>query len=356
MTSKSKQYNNAKLKTDIFGIIYNLFLLYILGFTSISVILEQKLVKNYDLLYISGYIVFILSIFLILNFGLELYQSYILEKKYDLSNENLKKWGLKYLKNIALTLSLGATMILVIYYFIVFTEKFWYIYAFLFIVLLNLIIGILAPVVILPLFYKFKPIDNPELKENLEIISKKVGINLNGVYQFDMSKETKKANAAFLGFGKSKRIILGDTLLESLSTDAIVSVFAHEIGHYKKKHIMKIMLLNIVILALLFYTVSYISIDKTNSGEVMLLNIFKVVFIFMMSNNILMAFQNFISRKYEYEADNYAKKIIGTEKYLVIALKKLQEQNLGDDNPNKIVEFIFYSHPSVKKRIENLES
>lgn len=354
MENKSKKYNKEKINFDIFNIFYSLFIVYILGFTFIGKMLENNIIKEYNLKNITLITLFSINYFIILGFFPTFYSEYILEKRYGLTNNDFVKWFLKYLKEICLFYIVGFPLIILLYYFVSKTGKDWWIYTFVFLMVFNIFIGIIAPVLIFPIFYKFEKIENTEIKESIKNIADKTGIKIEDVYKFNMSKDTKKANAALTGIGKTKRIILSDTLIENFDKEEIVAVFAHEAGHLKRKHILKIILINVVVLFFIFYGLSYLKFEKSINGDVVFMNIFKILFLIMLIQNFLMIFQNYLSRKYEKEADLYSKKIMGTEKYLISALKKLEIQNMADDNPNKIIEILFYSHPSIKKRIEYL--
>lgn len=354
--SKSKQYNNTKLFWGLAENVYVTILMYLFGFASFSSVIEQIYLKKYNILFLALYSFAAIMVLFVLNVGFEFYTAYYIEKKYELTNEKISSWAVKYIKSILLSLVLGVPVFVVVYYFMTKTGVFWWLYTFIFLLILNIIIGMIAPILILPIFYKFSKLDNEELENKMRNLADKVNVKLEGLYKFNMSKETKKANAAFTGIGKTKRIILGDTLLDALDNNEILAVFSHELGHYSKKHILKSVFFSSIMLFVMFYFTGFVKFEYTPDGDLMFLNIFRVVFWIMLIQNIASIFQNYISRKYEIQADNYAKDIMGDPKYLISALQKIHKQNMGDEDPNKIIEFIFYSHPSVKKRIKNLES
>jgi STE24 endopeptidase len=221
--------------------------------------------------------------------------------------------------------------------------------------ILSVLLARIVPIFILPLFYKITPLEDEDLVSRINKLAKDAGIKVQNVYKFNMSKNTKKANAAFTGIGKSKRILLGDTLLDNFSKDEIETVLAHELGHYKKKHIIK----NIIIgTATSFFTLFFIAffydksvvwfnfISRTDISALPLLSLWT-----MLIGIILTPIGNIISRKYEYEADEYAVTSTGKPGEFIVTLEKLNDQNLGDKDPNPFVEWFFYSHPSVKKRV-----
>jgi STE24 endopeptidase len=292
----------------------------------------------------------------IINFPLDLYSGYILEHKYNLSNQKIVKYFSEKLKSFAVGLVIGIPVILIFYYIIRNYENSWWFIVGIFMFFFSVIIGRIAPVLIFPLFYKFRPIEDESIKESILNLCKKTGIEIKGIFVFDMSKNTKKANAAFTGLGKSKRIIFGDTLIENFSVDEIESVFAHEAGHFKKRHIIKSMLLSTILTFAGLYITSVLyksalsSFGFTGIYEIAalpLLTLFLSIY-----GLIISPISNILSRKYEWEADTFALETTGNSEAFISAMEKLADRNLADKVPNKFIEFLFHSHPSLQKRIE----
>jgi STE24 endopeptidase len=215
------------------------------------------------------------------------------------------------------------------------------------------------PILIFPIFYKINPIEDENLKERITKLAQNANLKVENVYKFDMSKNTKKANAAFTGLGKTKRIILGDTLLDNYSVEEIETVIAHELGHYKKKHIVKNILvgtaasfLTLFFIATLYQnSLSWFGFDSiTQIAAIPLLALWS-----MLIGVITTPLGNILSRKFEFEADEYA--VFETKNPLAFkkTLEKLTDQNLGDKEPHPFVEWFFYSHPSIKNRISAFE-
>jgi STE24 endopeptidase len=225
--------------------------------------------------------------------------------------------------------------------------------------LISMVLSQLFPIVILPIFYKLIPVDNEELKMRIDKLSKDAGIKVENVFTFDMSKNTKKANAAFTGLGKTKRIILGDTLMNNFTIDEIETVIAHELGHYKYKHIIKNILFGTAASFVTFFIISILYKNSlswfgfegiTQIAALPLLSLWAMII-----GLVQTPIGNILSRKYEYEADRYA--IVTTKKpdSFSRTLEKLTDQNLGDKEPHPFVEWFFYSHPSVKNRISAIK-
>jgi STE24 endopeptidase len=220
----------------------------------------------------------------------------------------------------------------------------------------SVVLSQIFPVVILPLFHKITPLDNEELKSKIDKLAHDAGIKVENIYRFDMSKNTKKANAALTGLGKTKRIILGDTLIDKYSNEEIETVIAHELGHYKRKHIIKNILIGTASSFLTLFLISYlyeISLEAFGFASITQIAALPLLALWSMLIGVIQTpLGNILSRKYEYEADEYAVKETGLAQQFVNTLEKITVQNLGDKEPHPFVEWFFYSHPSIKNRVD----
>lgn len=354
----AKKYNKTNQILSIAETILFYIILFVLLFTELSKEIEYFSFEISS----NKYIAFLIYLGIIgitefvINFPFDFYSGYILEHKYNLSNQKIQGYFAEKVKSVAISLIIGIPVLLIFYHIILNYENLWWFILGIFIFFFSVIIGRIAPIVIFPLFYKFKPIDNESIKNRLLNLCEKTNVRIKGVFVFDMSKNTKKANAAFTGLGRSKRIILGDTLLEKFNEEEIESVFAHEVGHYKLKHIFKFMLLSTLFT---FTGLFFVSILLKE-----LLPIFGFKYIYEISalpllilllsiyGLIITPLTNIVSRKYEREADKFALDSTMNNIAFISAMEKLAEQNLADKEPNKIIEFFSHSHPSLQKRIE----
>lgn len=353
----SKRYNNIKLAIGIAESILTFILILIFVISGLSTTLTDYLSAQIS----NNYLVFICFVAVtgfamgIIFFPISYYSGFYLEHKYKLSNQTFIKWIWENLKGVLVSAIIGLPILLFFFYVINKYGEWWWLPLAIGLFFFSVILARLVPIVILPIFYKIIPLENESLKTKIEALALQAGMKVQNVYSFNMSKNTKKANAAFTGLGKTKRIILGDTLLEGYSEDEIETVIAHELGHYKKKHIIKNLLIGtftsfftLYIIAVL-YNLSlpwfgFLSINQISALPVLSLWA-------MIIGLILTPLTNNISKKFEFEADEYA--IVSTKKVnsFVSVLEKLTEQNLGDKDPHPFVEWFFYSHPSIKKRI-----
>jgi STE24 endopeptidase len=292
----------------------------------------------------------------IITFPLSFYSDYILEHKYGMSNQSIGGYFKEKLKGLVLGLVLGVPLLLLFYYILSNTGDNWWLVFGCILFLFTVIIGQLAPVLIMPLFYKFKPIENDNIKNRLIDLCQKTGVMVKGIFVFDMSKNTKKANAAFTGMGKTKRIILGDTLLNNFTEDEIETVFAHEMGHYTRKHIIKLVAVSTILtfgglyLTALLYKSSLSFFGFTQIYEIAAL---PLLFLYLSLYSLITSpITNILSRKFEWEADTYALEVTKNNTAYISALEKLADQNLAEKEPNRFIEFLFHSHPSLSKRID----
>lgn len=359
--SIAKRYNNIKLTISILKGIASFLLLLLfvwLGYSENLLLRLTEITQNNYLLFLL-YILVLGTCSSVLSFPLNYYTDFYMEHKYNLSNQTFTKWIVEGLKGLAVGLVIGIPILLLFYYVLNVFQQLWWLPFAIAMFFISVVLAQILPVVILPIFYKIIPIDNEDLKARIAKMAKAVNMKLDNVYKFDMSKNTKKANAAFTGLGKTKRVILGDTLLENFSNDQIETVLAHEFGHYKRKHIVKNIFIGTVSSFVTFYLLSVfysLSIGWFGISEITNIAALPLLALWGTLIGIIQSpITNAISRKFEYEADEYAVKTTGKKEDFISTLKQLTEQNLGDKEPHPVVEWFFYSHPSINKRIKAIE-
>ncbi len=356
-----KKYNNLKLALGIGEAVASFILLLLfvaLGYSlGLQIYLSDYITNRYIL-----FLVFIFVIGLmgsIIFFPINFYKDFYMEHIYDLSNQTFFKWMWEDLKEVLISLIIGVPILLIFYYSMNIFKNLWWLPFAIILFIVSVILAQVVPVVILPLFYKVTPLEDEELKERIKKLAQGAGIKVENVYKFNMSKNTKKANAAFTGLGKTKRILLGDTLLDNYTKDQIETVIAHELGHYKRKHIIKNLFIGTAssFLTLFLMAVLYdASLSWFGFHSIIQISALPVLALWGMLIGVIQTpFGNILSRKFEYEADQYA--IESTRKPLSFksTLEKLTEQNLGDKEPHPFVEWFFYSHPSIKNRMSAIE-
>jgi STE24 endopeptidase len=318
-----------------------------------------SLITVNEYLLITLYVLLFIIIIDVITIPLSFYGGFILEHMYKLSNQKISGWVKDELKKFLISLPLIIVMVQIMYLFLRNFTDTWWIFVTIIWIFFSVIMAKLAPVLIFPLFYKSVPLDNKEVKEGLESLAEGTGINIQGVYRIDSSKNTKKANAALAGLGSTRRVLLGDTLLDSYSPAEIKSVFAHELGHHVYRHIWKMLAIG-TISGSLGFAFCHLVLTKV-IGVLGYQNIHDIAafpavcMALAVSGFILLPIQNAISRRFERTCDRYAIEKTNDPEAFISTMDKLAEQNLADRTPNRLVELLFYSHPSISRRIEMAE-
>lgn len=288
------------------------------------------------------------------------YSTFVIEEKYGFNKTSHTTFITDYLKGILLTIIIGGPILAGLLWFFISAGSFAWLYVWLFISIAGLAIQYIAPTWIMPLFNKFTPLADGELKSEILAMTKKANFPLQGLYVIDGSKRSTKSNAFFTGFGKNKRIALYDTLINNHTVNELLGVLAHEIGHYKKKHLLKGMIIGFVHTGILMFLLS-LFMQKKELFEAFYMNEMSVYagllffsMLFAPIEFILGIFMNILSRKHEYEADAFSANITGKPGDLSEALLKMSVDNLSNVTPHPFYVFLNYSHPPVLNRIQAL--
>ncbi|MDR4506492.1 MAG: M48 family metallopeptidase [Candidatus Scalindua sp.] len=287
---------------------------------------------------------------------LQLYSGFILEHLFKLSNQTFLGWIRDELKKFLLSVVFLIFLGEIMYLFLRNFPGSWWILTSIVWIFFSIIMAKLAPVLILPLFYKMVPIERVDIKEGFLKLAEGTGITIEGVYKINLSKNTKKANAALAGLGSTRRVLLGDTLLESYSSAEINSVFAHELGHHVYHHIWKLLAIGVITSFAGFALCHYVVINVlTYFGfqyihDIAAFPLLCIVFAFF--GLLLLPIQNACSRRWERACDKYAIIKTNNPQAFISTMNKLADQNLADRAPNRIIELLFYDHPPIAKRIE----
>lgn len=294
----------------------------------------------------------------IIGIPFSVYSTFVIEEKYGFNKTTVKIFISDIIKNLILTAVIGLPIFAVIVMFFVKYGSLAWIYASVTVILFELLITFIAPLFIMPLFNKYVPLEDGELKTELEKYAKEQNFKMKGLYKMDGSKRSTKTNAFFTGFGKFRRIVLFDTLIAKHTTQELVSVLAHEMGHYKKGHIHKFMIMSFINTIIIFFL---LSLFIGNEGlfaafKMQHISVYGALiffgFLYTPISMFLSILQNVISRKYEYEADRYSVTTYKNPKAMIEALKKLSVDNLSNLTPHKMKVFMEYSHPPVLDRIK----
>jgi len=309
--------------------------------------------QNYTLA-LFVYLFLLLAIGKAIGFGLD-YYGFVQERRFKLSNQKFRSWAWDELKGFLVGLVMGAIVVEVLYFTIRQWPLHWWLLAWGLFMGMFILLAQLAPVMLFPIFYKFEPLDNEELRRRLVVLSERAGTRVRGVYRWKLSEKSRKANAALTGLGATRRIILADTLLDNYSPDEIEAVLAHELGHHVHRHILKSIFVQAGITLLGFWAANWTlhyAVDQhmfeelSDFANLPLLALVSVVLSFL-----LMPALNAYSRFHERQADRYAFESISSVQPFITSMNKLAEQNLAERTPSKWVEWFFHSHPAISRRL-----
>lgn len=363
-------YANSQAYTKVgtrFGIVtgtFDLLLLLVFWFSGGFNYLDT-LIRSWGFGELITGILFIVNLMVaksLISLPFSIYSTFVIEERFGFNKTTPKTFALDMLKGLLIGAIIGIPLLAGILSFFMYTGDFAWIYAWLALTVFTLLMQYIAPTWIMPLFNKFTPLEEGELRTQIENYTKKVDFPLKGLFVIDGSKRSSKSNAFFTGFGKNKRIALYDTLIEKHTINELVAVLAHEIGHYKKKHVIKGMANSIIQSGVLFFLLS-IFLHEKGLFDVFYMENMSVysglIFFGMLYapiEMILSIFMQMSSRKHEFEADEFAVKTTNMPLEMISTLKKLSKDNLSNLTPHPLYVFLNYSHPPVISRIDAIKN
>lgn len=292
----------------------------------------------------------------LLTVPLDYYSGFVLEHRNELSNQTLGGWLWKQLKGYLVGGILGAALLLGFYAVVWHTGTWWWVWATAGWLAVTLVLGQLLPVVVLPIFFRVTRLDQPDLLERLRRLAEGTGLNVEGIYRLHLSAETRKANAALAGLGRTRRVLLGDTLLDHFTPEEIEVVFAHEVGHHVHRHLTKLIVWSVVLAAVSFWLVDVI-LRKSAPAlgyppfESDPASLPLVLLVFSVFGLLLAPIQNAVSRYFERQCDRYALTRTGTPDAYRSAFIKLARMNKADADPHPLVVWMFDDHPPIRQRL-----
>lgn len=295
----------------------------------------------------------------IINTPFSYYKTFVIEEKFGFNKTTVKTFFLDKIKGLLMTAILGGGILALIVWFYEYAGSNFWIYAWILVAAFSIIMNMFYSKLIVPLFNKQTPLEDGELKSAIQKYASKVGFKLNNIFVIDGSKRSTKANAYFSGFGAQKRITLYDTLINDLETEEIVAVLAHEVGHYKRKHIIFNLFSSILLTGFTLWLLSlFVSLPIFSEALGVAIPSFHIGLIafgilYSPISEITGLFMNIMSRKFEYQADEYAKETFAGAP-LISSLKKLSKNSLSNLTPHPAYVFMHYSHPTLLQRVKNL--
>jgi len=357
MASLAKSYSHQKYTLSIIDTIYSITLILFFlgsGFSlSLEAFLKSSNLPNYLLPAVFLLISSLLYYFL--NLPLNFYAGFTLEHKFNQTKQKAGAWWIDQLKSAILGYIISLILALSFYWVLGKFSQWWLVIS-VFWIFFSLVLAKLTPILIIPLFFKSKKLEDELLRQRIVNLAAKMRIKLLDVFEIDFSKKTLKANAAFTGMGKSKRVLLADTLKDKYSHAEIEVILAHEFAHYRLGHILKLIIVNSLLTLGLFYLIfktsgQALAIFKLNSLR-QLAGLPLIFLYFILFGIILAPLEAMVSRLFEKEADNLALKVTGAQEAFISLMEKLASQNLADRNPHPLIKFLFFTHPPIDERIK----
>ncbi len=364
LLNRARNYTVENIRFGFFSSIFNKAILLLFLFCGLLDVYNSWIAALNLPFILSGVIFFMLLIYAdtIIEIPFSLYHTFVIERKYGFSTMSIKLWIADFAKSILISSLISVLIISIGLWLVQQSPKFWWFWVWCFFFAYSIFIIYISPYVIEPLFNKFTPIDNKTLEDGINNLMQKVGIKVSSIFKMDASKRTRHTNAYFTGIGRVKRIVLYDTLIEKMNEDEALAVLAHEVGHWKKRHIIKFIIVSEVIALI----ASYIGFKMLQSE--LLINLFNIKESSFFAKAILLGFLgsiaafpftplfNYFSRKYEIEADRFACELTGEKEGMINALVKLSKDNLSNLHPHPLYAAFYYSHPPVLKRIRIIKS
>ena len=293
----------------------------------------------------------------VLDIPFDYYATFRIEEKYGFNKTTRRVYWLDTVKELFLSLVLGGVLLALVVWFYTWAGTYFWLYAWGAVTLFSVFMAMFYSQLIVPLFNKQPPLQEGSLRDKIQAFAGKVGFKLDNIYVIDGSKRSTKANAYFTGLGPKKRVVLYDTLIDELTEEEIVAVLAHEVGHYKKRHTLRSMVVSVIQMGVLFWLfslcVNNVALSEALGGDRAYFQMGLIAFAILYSpvNLILGVGMNVWSRNNEYEADAFAARYYEGD-YLVSGLKKISVKSLSNLTPHPLYEYIYYSHPSLLKRID----
>jgi STE24 endopeptidase len=358
---QARQYEKEKRLLGLISLGVSLALLLTFNFSGLSSLLanlelDHSVVWTF-LIYAFVFYGFMTVCGLPLNF----YNGYVHEQKWNFSNHTVKSWFWEQAKSFFVGLIILFIVLGLLLWIMAESPRWWWLAAAVAMALVSVVFATLFPVVIAPIFNKYTPIKDRELTEALDAILSRGGLRSSGFFREDMSRQTKKENAFLAGLGKTRRVVLGDNLMDNMSISEIVSIVAHEVGHYKNRHMWKNILIGVVQQLSVFFIVN--TILKEIFPEFLTstrwnLTVFPIFAILLgaLSGFLLGPLNNALSRSFEKQADTYALESIEDKKPFVTALAGLADRNLSNAYPEWWMKILFYSHPPIGERLQTAEN
>jgi Zn-dependent protease with chaperone function len=355
---KATRYHRLKRRASILGTLSQALCLLVVLVSGVSNLLRDialDLAGQWFIPAVSMYVLMLVVLLAVIDLPWAFYAAVTLERRYDLSTETTAKWWLNHLKSGAIGLAFSIAAALIVLWLVSWSPEHWWVAAAVIFTLILVVLAQLAPVLLLPIFYEVKPLSRDTLRERLLSLAERAGANVLGVFEWRLSDRTRKANAALAGIGRTRRILVSDTLLAEHSDDEIEVILAHELAHHVHHDIWTSLVLEAVLIALGFYLADAALTAFADSlglqGKADPAGLPLLALSAGAVSLVLMPVANALSRAHERRADRYALNLTRNPHAFIAAMRRLAQQNLAEEAPSRVVRVLFATHPPTSDRI-----
>jgi len=357
---QARRYEKEKRLLGLFGLFLSLSVLLAYYFSGLSSTLAELFLDKPVFYAFFIYVFVFQAVLFVFGFPLNFYSGYIHEHKWRFSNHTKRSWLWEQMKSYCVGLVIFLVILGMLFWILERYPQQWWWIAGIAMAFVSAILATLFPVLILPIFNKYTPIENKELTEALDRILREGGLKSSGFFVEDMSRQTKKENAFLAGLGRTRRVVLGDNLITNMTIPEIVSIIAHEVGHYKRRHIWKFIILGTLQQLIVFFCLNIImkavfpSFLSSSRANLSLFPFFAIL-VGALSGFLFGPLSNALSRRFERQADRYVLKSIPDKNAFLAALAGLANRNLSNAYPSWWVKLLYYSHPPIGERLRMAE-
>jgi len=357
---QARKYEKEKRLIGLFDSLISLIVILLFYFSGLSKYLANLLPESSVIWTFCIYVFSFILITFLIGLPIGYYSGYVREHYWGFSNQTVKSWLWDQLKSLMVGLVISLILLGLLFLIMSLWPQNWWLIAAIAVAFVSVIFATIFPVVIMPLFNKYSPIETGELTERLSSLLKRTGLKASGFFMEDMSKQTKKENAFLGGLGRTRRVVLGDNLINNMSTAEIESVIAHEVGHYKFRHIWKNVAFGTIQQLIVFYLLHRLMIaifPEFLSDFRWNLTLFPIFALLMsiISGFLFGPLGNAISRRFEQQADQTALELIDDKNAFLTAMAGLANRNLSNAYPSNWIKLLYYSHPPIGERLEMAE-
>ncbi len=313
-----------------------------------------------DTIQLAAMFAIVFGLHVLVSLPVSFVSGWLVEARFDLTNQTALRWFRKYVERMVLSSVFALAIFVLLFWIIWLSGSYWWLVAAGAFFVINVLVGQLVPVLILPMQFKIEKLDRDDLSQRMARLTQGTGLSIEGIYRMALSQETKKANAMLAGLGRTRRVLIGDTLLSEFSPDEIEVIFAHEVGHHVYRHISKLIAIGAVFSLVSFWcydriATAWVGVESFDQAPIPVVALPLLMFLTKVFSLLVEPLQNAIMRHFERQCDAYALERTQMHDAYLSAFRKLAVLNKDDPNPHPLEVFLFHSHPPISRRLAMAE-